>query len=134
MKKRPSKWVLVISAIAVCLGIAAEIYVGTSIYIGYRLYDTVESSFQSKGRDYEEYTDFIARIRYQNLDYSQGFHDDWKINYHTFPVVMHNFKTAKAKYIYTIDGNFYGSHRIPVTVTLERRDGSWYVTEVHEPY
>ena len=55
-----------------CIVIPLLIYVGTSVYIGAQVYNLVESSFESKGKDYESFTETIGRINYQRLDYSDG--------------------------------------------------------------
>lgn len=123
----------VIISLAVLLAIPAAIYAGTSIYIGTQVYDMVQSSFDSKGMDYQEYTGHIGRISYQRLDYSQGRNGKWRVNYHTFPIVKHDFNQATAYYTYTIEGDMYGGVDIPVTLSIERRDGEWYITDVSEP-
>lgn len=117
-----------------CIVIPILIYVGTSVYIGAQVYNFVESSFESKGKDYESFTETIGRINYQRLDYSDGNDENWYKNYHTFPIVIHDFRKAEAHYIYTIEGESIGGYRIPVTISLELKNGKWYVTGVEEPY
>ena len=119
---------------AVVIVIPLLVYFGMSLYLSFRVYNLVESAFQSKGRDYETYEDCIGRINYEQLDYSRGNDENWRVNRHSFPIVWHNFKTAKAEYQYTIEGNSIGGKDIPVTVYLEKRDGKWYITRVDEPY
>lgn len=119
---------------AVCIVLPLLIYLFTSLYVGFKVYRIVDSSFQSKGRDYGKYTESIGRINYQRLDYSGGNDENWRVNYHSFPLVLHNFKTAKAEYKYTIEGHSIGGKDIPVTVYLEMRNGKWYITGVSEPY
>lgn len=127
------KLVLAIAAIAICLAIPIGIYVGVAVSIGYQVYDLVESSFQHQGKNHREYSDVIREEDYVFLDYSRGFHGNWRKNYHTFPLVIHDFRKATAKYTYTIDGNSHGGWDIHVTVSLERRNGIWYVTHIDEP-
>lgn len=132
MKSNRLKKTLIAVMIAVAIPLTA--YLSTSIYLGCRVYSLVESSFLSKGRDYESCAGQIGRINYQCLDYSCGNDEKWEVNYHSFPIVLHNFRTAKAKYQYTIKGDSIGGKDIPVTVHLERRNGKWYITGVSEPY
>ncbi len=120
--------------VVICLAITTAIYVGVSVYIGSQIYNLVESSFESKGKDYEKFTEIIGRINYQCLDYSDGRDENWYKNYHTFPIVIHDFRKAEAHYIYTIEGESIGGYRIPVTISLELKNGKWYVTGVGEPY
>ncbi len=132
MNKRVFK--IILAVVILCTAVPIVAYLATSAYLGYRLYSAVDSSFQSKGRDYKEYVDFIGRIHYQTLDYSGGLEQEWETNRHSFPLVIHNFNTAKAYYRYTFLGSFSGGEDIPVTISLKRRDGGWYVTDVTEPY
>ena len=48
-----------------------------SLYLGFKVYNLVDSSFQSKGADYEKYAECIGRINYQRLDYSNGNNEKW---------------------------------------------------------
>lgn len=115
------------------LAILITIYVGTSVYIGAQIYRLVDSSFQSKGKDYEQYTELIARINYQYLDYSNGCDQNWKKNYHSFPLVIHDFKTARASYVYTIEGTNFGAEKSSIYVWLEFQNGKWRITSVGWP-
>lgn len=119
--------------LGICMA-AMMIYVSTSFYMSIRIYHLVESSVVSQGKDYGYYSDFVGRINYQCLDYSDGHSEKWEKNCHSFPIVIHNFVSAKAYYNYTIIGDSIGGENIPVTVSLERRNGRWYVTGVSEPF
>lgn len=119
---------------AICIFIPLLVYLVMSLYLGFKVYNLVDSSFQSKGADYEKYAECIGRINYQRLDYSNGNNEKWVVNYHTFPIALHSFKTAKAEYKYSIKGNSIGGKDIPVTVYMELRNGKWYITGISEPY
>lgn len=132
MKSNRLKKTLIVVLIAVTIPLT--VYLSTSVYLGCKVYSLVESSFLSKGCDYENFTAQIGRIHYQCLDYSCGNDEKWVVNHHTFPIVWHTFKKAKAVYHYSIEGNSIGGKDIPVTVYLELKDGKWYITAVSEPY
>lgn len=107
-------------------------YLIVSVNISHEVYNLIDSSFEHHGENYMEYADIISEDNYIFLDYSRGFNENWAKNYHTIPVVSHDFKKAKAYYQYTIDGNTHGGYRIRVTISLEYKDGKWCVTNVDE--
>ena len=117
MKKQVDKSVYIHALIKaiVCIVIPLILYLCFSVFLGFKVYNAVESSF---------------RTNYQRLDYSNGKDEPWKVNSHSFPIVFHNFKTARAEYHYSIEGNTIGQVDVPVTVLLELRDGKWYITDI----
>ena len=137
MKQNRKKNVLTVLLIFVLL------YLSVSVYLSVRTYYMVEATIHDEyNKSYQKTIsselfkelDLLPLSKEKNTEILADYSLRWFVTYHWFTkakcVFWYDLKVQSA-----IPSNILtGSARIPVTVTIEYKNGRWVVVDIFEPY